>query len=108
MDYLNLISIPSIATIVYWIINIIKYTVNNNENFKRFIPLTAALLGMIFGVIAYYALPDIIPAPNLIVAILIGASSGLTATGFNQTVKQLSKYSEEKQNKISITVNGKK
>ncbi len=103
MDYLNLISIPSIATIVYWIINIIKYTLNNNENFKRFIPLSATLLGAIFGTVAYYVFPEIIPAPNLIVAILIGASSGLTATGFNQTIKQLSKYSEEKQGNKSST-----
>ncbi len=36
--YLNLISVPAIATIVYWVINIIKHAVEENEKFKRFIP----------------------------------------------------------------------
>jgi len=42
---LELISIPAIATVVYWVINLLKYTFNNSEKFKRFIPLTAAVLG---------------------------------------------------------------
>lgn len=86
---LELISVPAIATIVYWIINIIKYTVNENEKFKRFIPLTAALLGAVLGVVCFYGLPTIIPTDNLLVAIVIGGSSGLTATGFNQIMKQM-------------------
>ena len=38
MEYLELISVPAIATIVYWVMNIIKYAVQDNEKFKRFIP----------------------------------------------------------------------
>ena len=38
-DYLQLISVPAIAAIVYWTIEIVKYTLDGNEKFKRFIPL---------------------------------------------------------------------
>ena len=87
MEYLELISVPAIATIVYWVINIIKYAVQENEKFKRFIPLISAALGAVLGVVAFYALPSIIPADNVCVAMLVGGASGLTATGTNQIIK---------------------
>lgn len=96
MEYLELISVPTIATIVYWVINLIKYAVKNNETFKRFIPLLSAALGAILGVIAYFALPSIVPADNVCVAILIGGASGLTATGTHQVIKQLGDKTEDK------------
>ena len=40
-EYLNLISVPAIAAVVYWVINLIKYCVGENEKFMRFIPLLA-------------------------------------------------------------------
>lgn len=95
MEYLELISVPAIATIVYWVINIIKYAVQENEKFKRFIPLISAALGAVLGVVALYALPSIIPADNVCVAILVGGASGLTATGTNQIIKQLTKKDDE-------------
>ena len=95
MEYLELISVPAIATIVYWVINIIKYAVQENEKFKRFIPLISASLGAVLGVVAFYALPSIIPADNVCVAILVGGASGLTATGTNQIIKQLTKKDDE-------------
>ena len=95
MEYLELISVPAIATIVYRVINIIKYAVQENEKFKRFIPLISAALGAVLGVVAFYALPSIIPADNVCVAILVGGASGLTATGTNQIIKQLTKKDDE-------------
>ena len=89
-SYLELVSVPAIAAIVYWVIAIIKYAVKENETFKRFIPLIAVGLGVILGVVAYYLVPGIIPADNVVVAIIIGGASGLTATGVNQIIKQLS------------------
>lgn len=91
MDYLNLISVPAIATAVYLIIEILKKVFNNNEKFLRLIPLISLIIGSIAGIICFYFIPSIIPATNVVVAIIIGASSGLTATGTNQIVKQLSK-----------------
>lgn len=95
-QYLNLISVPAIAAVVYWVINLIKYTVGEKETFKRFIPLIATGLGIICGVICYFAIPSIIPANNVLIAIVIGGSSGLTATGTNQIIKQLTKSDDEK------------
>ena len=89
MDYLNLISVPVIATAAYLLIEVIKKAVNQNEKFNRFIPLTALLLGIFSGIICYYFIPSIIPTENVIVAIIIGGASGLSATGTNQVIKQL-------------------
>ena len=90
-QYLELVSVPAIAAVVYWVVNLIKYIVGENETFKRFIPLIATALGVVSGIVCFYALPSIIPAKNLLVAIVIGGASGLTATGANQVFKQLTK-----------------
>ena len=91
MEYLELISVPAIVTVVYTLIEIIKKCVGENEKFKRFIPLIATAIGAICGVVCFFALPSIIPASNVVVAIVIGGASGLTATGTNQIIKQLGK-----------------
>ena len=91
MEYLNLISVPAIATAVYLLIEVLKKAFNNSEKFLRFIPLISLVIGVIAGIICYFFIPSIIPAPNIVVAIIIGGASGLTATGTNQIVKQLSK-----------------
>lgn len=95
MEYLQIISVPAIATIVYWTVNLIKYATNNNEKFKRFIPLVSAGVGAILGIVCYYGIPDIISASNILVAIISGGASGLSATGCNQIIKQLGKEKEE-------------
>lgn len=91
MEYLNLISVPAIAVAVYFIIEVIKKTVNNNEIFNRFIPLVSLSLGVISGILCFYFIPTIIPAENIFVAVVIGGASGLSATGTNQVFKQLRK-----------------
>lgn len=91
---IELISVPAIAVIVYWVINIMKYTFNNSEKFKRLIPLLAAFLGVIIGIISFYLVPSIIPTDNVVVAIVLGGASGLSATGVNQVLKQLTKTKE--------------
>lgn len=84
-------SVPAIAAIVYWLVNLIKYTTNNDERVKKFIPLISSVLGVIFGLICFFLSPNIMPTSNVVVAIVIGAASGLSATGFHQIVKQISK-----------------
>ncbi len=98
-SYLELISVPAIAAIVYWVIAIIKYAVKENETFKRFIPLIAAGLGVVLGVVAYYLVPGIVPADNVVVAIIVGGASGLTATGVNQVIKQLTEKKDDGEQK---------
>ena len=92
---------PAIAAVVYWTINVIKHAVGENEKFKRCIPLIATALGIVCGIICFYALPSIIPAPNIVVAIVIGGASGLTATGTNQIIKQLGKKDDKDDGKTN-------
>lgn len=89
------ISLPSIALIVYWVVEILKYVLHNNEKFSRLIPVLAVVLGAVFGIVAFYAAPQIMPATDLFSAIIIGGASGMSATGVNQIYKQLSKYKTE-------------
>ena len=91
MEYLNLISVPAIAAAVYAIIEVIKKCVGENEKFYRFIPLIALVIGVIAGIICFFFIPSIIPASNVVIAMVIGGASGLTATGTNQIIKQFSK-----------------
>ncbi len=80
-EYLETISVPAIAAAVYFVVRLIRYAASGNAKLERFVPLISAGLGVIFGVICYYAIPSCIPAENVVVAIVIGAASGFTAIG---------------------------
>ena len=82
-------TIPALAAIVYTIIDITKTALGGDEKFRRFIPLIACVLGGICGVVAFYCVPGVMGTENPLVAIVLGSASGLSATGVNQTVKQL-------------------
>lgn len=88
-------TIPAIAAIVYTIIDIAKTALGGDDRFKKFIPLIACVLGAGIGAVCFYFVPGIIGSTNILVAIVIGAASGLSATGTNQVVKQLTTKSEK-------------
>lgn len=90
-ELLNVASVPAIVAVVYWIVNLIKYTTKYNEKVLRFVPLISAGLGVLCGVICFFSVPDLLPTNNIIVAVVFGGASGLTATGFNQIFKQIKK-----------------
>lgn len=90
-ELLQIASVPAIAAVVYWVVNLIKYTTKYNEKLLTFVPLISAVLGVACGLIAYFAIPNIMPTDNIFVAVVLGGASGLTATGFNQIIKQLKK-----------------
>jgi hypothetical protein len=92
MDGLNFITVPIIVSVVYGGLALLKKATGNNEKVLRFLPLIAAGLGAVLGIIAFFALPTIIPATDAFTAILVGGASGLAATGTNQIVKQLQKF----------------
>jgi FtsH-binding integral membrane protein len=94
-QFMEIICVPAIAAIVYGIINLIKTAVNNNETFKRLIPVISAVSGAVLGCVAFYLAPSIIVADNIITALIVGGASGLTATGTNQIIKQLGKDKNE-------------
>ena len=87
---IEFISVPVIATVVYWIINLVKYATGNNEKFSKFIPLAAAGIGAVIGVLCFLFVPEIFVADNFLTALIVGGASGLAATGTNQAIKQLS------------------
>lgn len=84
-------TIPALAAIVYTIIDIAKTAMGGDEKFRRFIPLIACILGAVCGVVAFYCVPGVLDTQNLLVAIVLGAASGLSATGTNQVAKQLTR-----------------
>ena len=88
-------TIPALAAIVYTIIDITKTAMGGDEKFRRFIPLIACILGAACGVVAFYCVPGVMETENLLVAIVLGAASGLSATGTNQVAKQLTKPKKE-------------
>ena len=93
--FTEIATIPALAAIVYTIIDIVKTAMGGDEKFKRFIPLIACILGAVCGVVGFYFVPGVFQTDNLLVAIVLGASSGLSATGTNQAVKQLTKITNE-------------
>ena len=88
-------TIPALAAIVYTLIDVTKTAIGGDEKFRRFIPLIALVMGAICGVVAFYCVPGVMETENLLVAIILGASSGLSATGTNQVAKQLTKTTKE-------------
>ena len=89
-EYIGTISVPAIAVAVVFVLKLISYAVGKNKKYERFVPLISAGLGVVFGIVCFYALPAIIPAQNVVVAIVIGAASGFTAIGAGQMMKGLS------------------
>lgn len=88
-NFSDFVTIPAITAIVYTIIDIVKTAVGGDEKFKRFIPLISCGLGALIGTICFFCIPGVLETTNILVAIVIGAASGLSATGTNQAVKQL-------------------
>ena len=86
---ITFISIPAITAIVYTLLDVAKTALGNEEKYSRFIPLAALVLGGLCGIVATFVAPEIIGQQNLVVAFVIGAASGLAATGTNQIAKQL-------------------
>jgi uncharacterized membrane protein len=97
-NLLEITSIPVIVAIVYGAVELFKKYVTA-EKWIKLIPVFAAALGVVLGIVAYYAVPAIMPAENVLVAILVGGASGLAATGTHQVVKQLT----AKDGKATIT-----
>jgi hypothetical protein len=88
MDLIQTISVPVIVSIVYGLIAMAKSAIKS-ERFNHFIPLLAAVLGAVLGLVLWIGMPELIPATNACAALIIGAASGWAATGAHQSVKQL-------------------
>lgn len=84
-------SLPTLACIVYYAMELLKGLTKHNESVLTYIPTIAAAFGSVCGLIAFFFVPDFLPTDNILVAALIGCASGLAATGLHQNVKQLKK-----------------
>lgn len=88
----SIATIPAVASAVYGIIELLKrFVFCENEKFRKFIPLFAALLGALITLIAFLVSPNLIPATSWYSSVLIGLASGLSAVGINQIKKQAEK-----------------
>ena len=75
--------VASITAICFLVAEIIKATKLN----KKWIPPICGILGGVMGPIAM----KIIPSSDMLTAVAVGIVSGLSATGINQTYKQLTR-----------------
>lgn len=89
--FAQIATVPVITALVYGAMALYKHAVNGKESLIRLIPILAVVLGVALGIVAFYAIPGVVIADNLFIAILIGGASGLAATGTNQVFKQLTK-----------------
>ena len=104
---LEIVCVPVITALVFAIVEIYKkYVAKENKVLVAIIPIVAGALGVVLGIICFYALPFMISATNIGVAMLIGGASGLSATGCNQIFKQLKKYGIEVK-EVEVENNGK-
>ncbi|MDR1940020.1 MAG: phage holin family protein [Clostridiales bacterium] len=89
---MEIASVPAIVALTYFFVNLYKsHVAKDKETLLKIIPIIAAVLGVIIGIIALYAAPEYMPTDNILTAMLIGGASGLASTGANQVVKQLGK-----------------
>ena len=103
MNNLEIITVPVIAGIVYFVMAVYKKLVSGQSQiWTNLIPVWASILGIALGLLAYFFVPDSIVADNVLAAILQGLASGLVAVGVNQVYKQATKASSDKQTKTTV------
>lgn len=81
-----------IILICYIVVALVRKTSVKNE----WLPLISGGLGLVLGLIAFYALPTTVPSDDIGTTIAYGFFCGLAATGSNQMFKQTVKYIKDK------------
>lgn len=81
-----------IILICYIVVALIRKTPIKNE----WLPLISGGLGLTLSIIAFYAIPTIVPSDDIGITIAYGFFCGLAATGSNQVFKQAVKYIKNK------------
>lgn len=94
MNNINTIGVATVAAIIvicYLIGMVVKATALDS----KWIPIICGACGGIIGALALaFHMPDF-PAEDYFTAIAVGIMSGLTATGVNQVLKQMSRVKTE-------------
>ena len=87
---MDFISVPIIVLICYMIGEVYKVLLKNKQEMYKLIPILVASVGGVLGVLIYFTTPEMIfNVNNPWIALAIGITSGFSATGTNQVVKQL-------------------
>lgn len=89
----DVVTVPVIVGFCYLVGFCIKLF--KNEKLNNFIPGICAVIGFILGIVAFYTIPNLVPADNWLTASVIGGFSGLAATGVNQVVKKIKALTSE-------------
>ncbi len=84
------INIPIIMTMTYGFVEILK-SYFKSEKFFALIPIISAVFGAAIGLLIYFTIPQLIGSANFLESLVVGACSGLSATGSNQIAKQIQK-----------------
>ena len=95
----KIVGIIAIFLIVYAVLALYnKFAKRRGRIVRRLIPLWAMLLGIFLGIFVYSVFPEIMPAPSLFTSVILGAITGLAATGLNQLMRLFDGDEEEKKN----------
>lgn len=88
MDYetLGVVGVAAITVICYLVGLIVKATPFQNN---QLIPIVCGGVGLILGLVCFFAGLDVLPAADPVSAAAVGVVSGLAATGIDQVKKQL-------------------
>ena len=84
------VPVLGITVILYAVSEILKRTaLKNNADLKAIIPYFCAIVGAVAAAVMFAIDPSLLPdASNVLDAVVMGAASGLIATGANQVYKQ--------------------
>ncbi len=93
MDFetLGIVGVAAITVICYLVGLIVKATPWNNN---QVIPVICGVVGLILGMVCFFAGLDVLPATDPVSAAAVGVVSGLAATGIDQVKKQLTEGSD--------------
>ena len=104
--HIEAFSAPMIAMAVYVCIELFKEFVGHKEQYKRWYPIIAGVLGIAFATVAYITGVVEVPAKDLVSAIFVGLCSGLCATGTDQLIHKIAQKkvgdTSDEQNPSSI------
>lgn len=89
--------VPIIMAACYLLIEAVKIIGGKRDWLMKLLPIISALLGGGLGALLYLTLPQLLPASNIAVSIVLGLFSGLSATGSNQILKQMKDFFKEKE-----------
>lgn len=91
MDMTTIGSVGSIVVVSY-LVGMAAKTLPMIKD--ELIPVLVGVTGGVLGVVGMYVMPEF-PAQDILNAVAIGVVSGLSSTGANQVVKQLTPKSTE-------------